>query len=223
MKKIFIAFLLALNTVVFGQQKNEPTDFIPEGYVLFDTVYGDLNKDGVDDCVLIIKGTDKEKFFMDKYRGELDRNRRGLVILFKKKGNYELVLKNEDCFSSENEDGGVYYAPELEVSIKKGNLYISYLHGRYGGWLYNFRYKENDFDLIGFEQSSRSLYESEWVTFDERSINFLTHKMLISKVVGVSKKGNEKHKKTWKDIKPMPIIKLSKVEDFDELYFDYMD
>ena len=70
-----------------GQEKKNPADFIPKGYVLhtyeggisagsWDEIKGDLNKDGLEDVVLIIKGTDKSKIIHDEYRGELDRNRR---------------------------------------------------------------------------------------------------------------------------------------------------
>ena len=31
------------------------TDFIPKGYKLFEKISGDLNKDGLEDCVLIIR------------------------------------------------------------------------------------------------------------------------------------------------------------------------
>ena len=91
------------------------TDFIPKGYKLFEKISGDLNKDGLDDCVLIIKATRKDGFERD-YEGKLiDRNRRGIIILFTEKDGYKLASKNYNCFSSENEDGGNYFSPELWV------------------------------------------------------------------------------------------------------------
>lgn len=60
-------------------KKQSPNDFIPEGYVVFDTKYGDLNNDGSDDCVLIIKGTENSQIINDEYLGQLDRNRRGVM------------------------------------------------------------------------------------------------------------------------------------------------
>ena len=35
-----------------------------------------------------------------------------------------------------NEDGGVYYPPELAVEIKIAELKFLYGHGRYGYWEY---------------------------------------------------------------------------------------
>ncbi|BAV07409.1 hypothetical protein FLA_3434 [Filimonas lacunae] len=60
-------------------QKKNPADFVPKGYVFFEKVTGDLDKDSLEDCVLIIKGTDKSRFVNDEYRGKLDRNRRGVM------------------------------------------------------------------------------------------------------------------------------------------------
>ena len=54
---------------------------------------GDLNKEGIEDCVLIIKGTDKIKNVKDEFRGELDRYRRGIIFLFKINDHYELIVQ----------------------------------------------------------------------------------------------------------------------------------
>ncbi|WP_330961303.1 hypothetical protein [Photobacterium sp. 53610] len=60
------------------------TDLVPIGYVVVNQVQGDLNKDNQDEFVLIIKGTDSHKIIHHEYRGELDRNRRGIIIANKK-------------------------------------------------------------------------------------------------------------------------------------------
>jgi hypothetical protein len=196
--------------------KQDPMDYIPKGMVLFDKVSGDLNKDGIADLVLMIKGTDKSNFVQDEYRGELDRNRRGILVLLKHKEGYELASKNLDCFSSENEDGGVYYAPELSLDIRKGKLYVEYRHGRYGYWTYTFRYQNGDFELIGYDSTS----SRGPVINSDKSINFLTKRMQERVNTNeTAESGEEVFKETWKDIKLDKTIKLSEIEDFDELYF----
>lgn len=56
------------------------SDFVPEGYVIakydggisagaWDKIEGDLNKDGLDDVILIIKGTDKSRIIQHESRG----------------------------------------------------------------------------------------------------------------------------------------------------------
>lgn len=218
MKTTLILLSTLFATLVFGQQKQEKktSHFIPKGFVLFEKINGDLDKDGVEDCVLIIKATDKSKFIKDENRGELDRKRRGIIVLLNKKDHYELVAKNYTCFSSENEDGGVYFPPDLSIFIEKGNLIMHYGHGRYGYWKYTFRYKNADFDLIGYDNSNGGA-----VISNETSINFLTKKKLIKENINKNDEGGEEiFKETWKNIKQNPLIKLSKINDFDELYLE---
>ena len=59
--------------------KQRITDFIPKGYKLFEKISGDLNKDGLEDCVLIIKATRKDGFERD-YEGKLIDRNRGVLL-----------------------------------------------------------------------------------------------------------------------------------------------
>ena len=200
-----------------SEQKQNPNDFIPNGFLLFETINGDLNNDGVEDCVLIVKGTDKTKNVTDEVRGQLDQNRRGILVLFKKNGNYELALKNQDCFSSENEDGGVYFAPDLGIEIKKSKLYISYAHGRYGYWAYVFRYQNSDFELIGYSSSDNHGPIVEY----ETSINFSTKEKIVKVNTNLgadpeTEAGNEVFETTKTKISIDKLFKLSEINDFDQ-------
>lgn len=224
MKKLIVLILLCFTCSIFGQaeQKKNPKtsifkDFIPKGYVIFEKVYGDLNQDGVKDCVLIIKKTDKRKIVNDELRGKLDRNRRGIIILFKTNDSFQLACKNFDCFSSENEDGGVYYAPDLSVSIKKGKLFINYEHGRYGNWNYIFKYQFNEFELISYNEDYKSEFDSDEILFDEMHIDFINKKKLIKEVKGLDSQDNEIYKHIWKKIRVDSLIKLKDIKDMDEL------
>lgn len=211
-----LALLLAIATQSIIAQttlKSNANDFIPKGYVLSSTSIGDLNKDGFDDKVLLVKGTDKGAFVKNEYGELVDRNRRGIIVLFKKDNQYEQVLKNLNCFSSENEDGGVYYAPELSLEIGKGNLYVNYAHGRYGYWKYTFRYRKGDFYLIGYDNS-----EGGAVVEKETSINFLSKKKQVKENVNENAQGgDEVFKETWTNIVISQLIKLREVKDFDNL------
>lgn len=216
MKKLLTFLITFLATTVFGQVeiKQNPTDFLPKGFVVFEKIIGDLNKDGIEDCVLIVKETDKTQIITDEYRGQLDRNRRGIIVLFNKNDKYVLAVKNLNCFSSENEDGGVYYAPELSIEIKKSNLYITYSHGRYGYWGHTFRFQNSDFELIGYEISD---YHGPVVN-RETSINFSIKKKIVKVNTNENAdSGEEIFKKTTKRININKLIKLSEIKDFDEL------
>ncbi len=194
--------------------KDNPVDFVPEKYVLTEKIFGDLNKDGVEDCVVIIKGTNKGKFVTDESRGVLDRNRRGIIVLFSKDVRYELASRNYNCFSSENEDGGIYFAPELSVEVNKNKLYVSYGHGRYGYWKYTFRYQNLDFELIGYDRAEHrgSTVQSE------TSINFLTKTKIFNDNTNKQDDyADVVFEKTENNIFNEQLIKLSKIKDFDKL------
>lgn len=202
-----------LSAIAFGQTalKQNANDFIPQGFVLSSTSIGDLNKDGVADKVLLVKGTDKGAFEKNDYGELVDLNRRGIIVLFKKDNQYEQVLKNLNCFSSENEDGGVYYAPELSLEIDKGNLYVHYAHGRYGYWKYTFRYRNSDFYLIGYDTS-----EGGEVIDKETSINFLSKKKQVKVNTNSSAEGgDEEFSETWTNITVNKLLKLREIKDFE--------
>ena len=188
--------------------------YIPAKYHLFEAIEGDLNKDGVKDVVLVVKATDPNAFFEHEYRGHLDRNRRGMIVLINEKGKFKPVVSNLNCFSSENEDGGVYFAPELWIEIKNNLLDVHYGHGRYGFWRYLFRLDGNDLHLIGYDDSSNHgpLIQSQ------TSINFLTAKKVIRENLNQDPEDEPKFKETWSKLNQAPIY-LSKIKDFDDLSF----
>lgn len=208
--------------------KKKLKTFIPKGYVIYSDeggiftegwgeIKGDLNKDGLEDIVLIIKGNDKDQIIQDENRGKLDRNRRGIIVLLNKGNHYEIAAKNYNCFSSENEDGGVYFAPELSVNINKGKLNIDYGHGRYGSWGYTFKYQNGNMELIGYDSYSNRGPIPQY----EESINFLTKKKLTRDNLNKDDDVNDevKFKDTWENITVKKLIKLHEIKDFDALSF----
>ena len=189
--------------------------YLPKNYVLFEAIEGDLNKDGKQDLVLIVKGTDAKQWVEHEYQGKLDRNRRGILVLLNENGAYKKVVQNLNAFSSENEEGGVYFPPELSVEINKNKLFIHYGHGRYGWWSYSFRLENNDMRLIGYENSSNfGPYVSS-----ETSINLLTGKKLYRKNMNEVGDEDPRFKETWSKVNFAPIY-LSKIKDFDELMME---
>ena len=191
-----------------------PTALVPSTHKIVESIRGDLNKDGQEDVVLLVKATDKTMIVADDRGKKVDRNRRGLIIAFKNGNSYAIALKNLNCFSSENEDGGVYFPPELSITTKKSNLLIQYSHGRYGYWTYNFRFQNSDFELIGYESSNNHGPVIESFV----SINLLSNKALrrVNTNEG-AQGGDERLKETWSKIKESKSIKLSEIANFDEL------
>jgi len=210
--------IFSLSILVIGNcyaQKSELSDFIPKGYVLFEKYFGDLNKDGLDDCVLVIKKKDENNLVINRFDKKVDRNRRGIIILLKNGNDYQLADKNHECFSSENEDGGVYFPPDLWIEFQRGNLIVSYSHGRYGFWKYIFRFQDSNFKLIGFDSSSNR----GPIVNSETSINFLTKRKLVRENTNENDEGgDETFEENWTTIELENLIKLSEIKDFDELY-----
>jgi len=190
---------------------------LPKDYKFFDKIHGDLNGDDLDDDVLFVKETDKEKIVVNRFDEEVDRNRRGILIYLTSKDKTVLAIENLNCFSSENEDGGAYIQPELSIDIENGKLHVQYGHG-YINWKYTFRYQNSDFELIGFDlnETSASLVNRAI------SINYLTKKKLIRENVNQNAKGNgdEIFEDTWEDIDIKELYRLSEITDFDELNVD---
>ncbi|MGC4235050.1 MAG: hypothetical protein QM594_18910 [Niabella sp.] len=213
MKKYLCISMLA--TLLFPLSycyAQKPSDFLPAGYKIAGKVQGDLNNDGRKDLVLIIKRTDKNNIVTDRFGKKADRNRRGIIALIQQKDGYRLASKNYNCFSSENEDGGVYFPPELMVYIKKGNLYIHYAHGRYGYWKYTFRYQNSDLEMIGYDESGNSGPVVNRYT----SVNFLTKKKLEKQNINRNAKGgDEVFEETWENIEVERLDRLSEIRSFD--------
>lgn len=218
MKNILLITLIITSTNSYSSAGHNavsnPVDLIPAGYTVVEKSVGDLNKDKQDDYVFIIKSTNKNEIVHDEQRGELDRNRRGIIIALRDGDKYRLTAKNLACFSSENEDGGVCFAPDLDVGITKGNLDISYSHGRYGYWSYTFRFQHNKFEMIGYDSSEDRGPVTERVT----SINFSTQKMLFEENTNLdAESGDEQFKETWTKIQVDKLIDLEEIHDFDGL------
>lgn len=212
-----LAFLCLLAGNAAGQSTpgaaRSPSELVPAGFVIIEDIRGDLNKDGLEDRILLIKATDRSKVIKDEYRGRLDRNRRGMIVAIQGDSEYRAVASNPTCFSSENEDGGVYFAPELSVTVTNGILNIHYAHGRYGYWEYKFRVQNADVELIGYEDS-----ENQGPTvLRETSINLSTKRMLVRENMDPQAEpdGKEKFREIRKSFVLKRPISLRAIRDFD--------
>jgi len=152
LKTLILSILVAfINLVHLSSQSNPLECFIPDDFEINSRHSFDLNGDNLRDSIFIIKGTKKSQIIKNRFGDIVDRNRRGILIFFKNVNGFDLITKNLDCFSSENEDGGVYMPPELSVEQCSPNcLRIHYDHGRYGHWGYKFKYQDAHFKLSNY-------------------------------------------------------------------------
>ncbi len=78
--------LLAFSLTANANALTQPNQHIPEGYKLFEKITGDLNNDGIEDVVLLVKATKKSAWAKDQFdKMMVDKNRRGLMIFLSQK------------------------------------------------------------------------------------------------------------------------------------------
>lgn len=169
---LIISFSTFANSLKIPKEGNRIEDFY-SGYNLLEVEMGDLNKDGLDDVVLLIEEVGKmpEPEMVD-YEAESVK----ILVLFKKKnGGYRLVSENEKLL----EKNGMY-SYEASIEIKKGVLYVreAILSISYNFNEYAFRFQNGYMELIGLEtgQVNRGTGDTE-----EVSINLSTNRMSITK------------------------------------------
>lgn len=111
--------------------------FLPAGQVLDTISYGDLNKDGLEDVVIV---------FQPKKALQHQRNTtRELRILFKQQdGKYLMAAKSNLVVMPEN-DGNIFFT---DTQIKNGVLIVNHEFLR-GGCSHIYRYQNGGFYLIG--------------------------------------------------------------------------
>lgn len=190
-------------------------EFIPKGFELFEKIYGDLNKDGVDDCILIIKTTDAKNIVKNEDNEDLDSNRRGLIILLNVNGKYKIAAYNYLCFSSDGDNGFTNYSSALSINIINNKFFIHLEHGIYGFTKYTFQFKDSDFVLIGYDSSENN----GPIINIETSINYLTKKKIVKENTNenAEESGEEIFKETTTRINNTRLLKLSEIKDFDQL------
>lgn len=182
-------------------------NWVPNGWKIIAQKTGDLNRDGMDDVVLVAEETNPANF---KKNPEalgpqiLNLNPRRLIILLNTPNGLKEVLSRDDLLPSQNEENMACLDDPLEaggVSIDRWNLVVklqTWLScGSYGvtNEKFTFRAEGNRFRLIGYDHSEFSRSTGEQSEF---SINYLTGKKKI--IEGLNAFEDSKPKVVWKKI-----------------------
>ena len=213
-KLFFILSLFLISSIyIFGenfpQKAKTVNDFIPKGWKEILTTNGDLNRDKLEDTVIVIEKEDKKNIKKNDSFGpeELNLNPRILLVLFKQKdGTYVLASKNDKGFiKSEGNDDNPSLMDTLDDIIIKNNvlkIVFNYFMSAGSWWtstnVYIFRFQNNVLELIGYESNAymRNTGEEEGT-----SINFSTNKAKITTGGNIFEEKENNPKNEWRYVK----------------------
>ena len=209
---IFYSFnLFALN---FPKKADKIEDFIPKGWKSVVVKKVDLNKDKIDDVVLVIQKDDAKNFEKSEDNTIFNYNPMAILVLFKNKNSqYNLISKNENGFIVSKDKALVEQletlsSPDLDddlsksINIKNDTLRLltrsEYVKGA-RVTEYIFRYQNNKFELIGLEYKYWHT-STEYAVDIAYSINFSTKKLIGTKDISGVRTDETKIEKVEKNI-----------------------
>lgn len=166
MKQLSILFT---TFILFKASLSQDT-LVPKRYQAIQEIFGDLNKDGISERVVVYDMNNKE----DETEGT-DRE----IIIFKKQLETWVIWHRSKDAIGNSKDGGMMGDPFEDIEIKGGILLIRESGGSSWKWGHTdkYRYQNNSFELIGYTSSYGKPCEY-WENFD---FNVLTGKIIIEK------------------------------------------
>lgn len=180
--------------------------------------HGDMNKDGLDDIVIVARPHFQEFIVVEENGDTLNNNKPVLAIFFgKADGQY-------DCFRQYDEvlpfSEVRYHTIDYSLHVTdKGVINIGIEHfSSMGGWantstLYVFRYQNGDFYLIGREEDSYMRNSGEGT---KTSINYLTSRKQVTTYNVFDEKVRPKERWTRIPRKPLRLMGTWTLEDEGE-------
>jgi hypothetical protein len=185
-------------------------DFIPAGWTILDSTYGDLNKNGIKDAAIILQHKDSVSLVNSLEDTVLTRPRI-LVILFKNRSDNSFTLIEQSNSFILKHDNSIMDDPYQGIAIDKGILKIDFhLFYNMGSWYstsstYKFRYDGSKFILIGADLST---IHRATLDYEDYSYNFLTKKKSYTK--GNEQKGTKKTRIKMLDLPSFQTFKTFK-------------
>jgi hypothetical protein len=208
MRILITPILIFLFKISLGQNFSYPSvvtnghslvGFIPSGWALIDSAFGDLNNDNRKDAVIVLQKRDSV-LLINSDNDTIVTQPRMLLVLFNNSFDDNFYLKEQSNSFILRHDNPQMDDPFQEIRIEKGVLIITFqLFYSIGSWYitdgsYKFRFQDNQFYLVGADYRSfhRGTHDSEDYSYD-----FLSKKRSL-----IKESGNEKIKRTirWKKL-----------------------
>jgi hypothetical protein len=178
---------------------------------------GDLNGDGRDDVVLVLRALDERNVIDMRGQGgpeNFDTNPRILMVAFANAvGGYDLALENHTLIARITEPSGQdpldpNGVQEGGVEIKNGTLQVTlgYFGGDMGHTTFTFRFQGGRFALIGYD--SIDVERSQGIVRSV-SINYATRRMERS----IGKISDDANKVTRTTLPAKPLLTMQQVGD----------
>ena len=188
-------------------------DFIPAGWTVLDSAFGDLNKDGVKDAAIILQHKDSVSLVNSSEDNVMTQPRILLLILKNRADNKLSLIEQSNSFILKH-DNSIMDDPYQGILIDKGILKIDFhLFYNMGSWYstsstYKFRYDGKEFKLIGADYST---IHRATLDYEDYSYNFLTKKRSYSK-------GNDQSDTKKTTLKTLALTSLKTLKTFKEPY-----
>jgi hypothetical protein len=168
------------------RQAGTAEGFVPPGWMLEARASGDLNRDGRDDLVLVIRQNNPDNVIQDfEGLGEkpFDTNPRILAIAFQDgfSSGYRLQSENHTLIPRRTEPAAADpFDREAGIAVVRDGFQVRldwFMSA--GGWetfstTYTFRHKTGRFELIGYDRSTTHRASGDTQSV---SINYLTRKV----------------------------------------------
>ena len=151
-----LIFITLFTSFLFSSIPSRVERFIPKGYEVLNFTKGNLNRDGIDDAILILKVINENESSTD------NSPKRPLYILIgNANGGYKLATKNSNCVLGIR-DGGMMGDPFSGVAIKNGYFSIEYYGGSSWRWVkvITFRYDSDRDNWFLHREGDESYHSS---------------------------------------------------------------
>lgn len=217
--QLFIIFIFLCGCKFL--QAQETNHLVPENWKIIHKTFGDLNKDGKNDVVIIAEDTRKENFIANERLGPdtLNLNPRILVVAFETNGIFKKIIESNKLITSEHSKESPCLAdqygenpPEIKNNILKitSTVWLSCGSWETSSNTMTFRYQNNTIELIGFDHHS---FMRNSGNAKATSINFSTGKMEIT--TEMNEFEESKPKTIIKKIPKKKLLNLSEMSDDD--------